>query len=159
MVTAGPKGKVTAAPGSVEAVEGQQGSCRRVHRRVHHRTGGTGSETAEAAAVATRDDQWAVRRPTDCATKISNSLLTRPSRRRQRLPVQLWGQLQRPCRVLGAATDSWKSTTSVLVGDDTMWSCSLGRRSRRDRLDSPVGRGSGPCVGGLNTGSGPLLLD
>ena len=30
-----------------------------------------------------------------------------PSRRRQRLPVQLWGQLQRPCRVLGAATDSW----------------------------------------------------
>jgi hypothetical protein len=107
MVTAGPKGKVTAAPGSVEAAEGQQGSCRRVHRRVHHHTGGTGSETAEAAAVATRDDQWAVRRPTDCATKISNSLLTRPSRRRQRLPVQLWGQLQRPCRVLGAATDSW----------------------------------------------------
>jgi hypothetical protein len=33
-------------------------------------------------------------------------LLT-PSRRRQRLPVQLRGQLQRPCRVLGAATDSW----------------------------------------------------
>jgi hypothetical protein len=39
--------------------------------------------------------------------KISNYLLARPSRRRQRLPVQLWGQLQRPCRVLGAATDSW----------------------------------------------------
>src|SRR5215218_2510979 len=34
-------------------------------------------------------------------------LLARPSRRRQRLPVQLWGQLLRPCRVLGAATDSW----------------------------------------------------
>jgi hypothetical protein len=33
--------------------------------------------------------------------------LLAPSRRRQRLPVQLWGQLQRPCRVLGAATDSW----------------------------------------------------
>ena len=31
----------------------------------------------------------------------------RPSRRRQRLPVQLWGQLLRPCRVLGAATASW----------------------------------------------------
>jgi hypothetical protein len=107
MVTAGPKEKVTAAPGSVEAAEGRQGSRRRVHRGVHHHTGGTGPETAEAAAVATRDDQWAVRRPTDCATKISNSLLTRLSRRRQRLPVQLWGQLLRPCRVLGAATDSW----------------------------------------------------
>ena len=43
----------------------------------------------------------------DCVTKISNYLLARPRRRRQRLPVQLWGQLQRPCRVLGAATDSW----------------------------------------------------
>jgi hypothetical protein len=30
-----------------------------------------------------------------------------PSRRRQRLLVRLWGQLRRPCRVLGAATDSW----------------------------------------------------
>jgi hypothetical protein len=30
-----------------------------------------------------------------------------PSRRRQRLLVRLWGQLLRPCRVLGAATDSW----------------------------------------------------
>jgi hypothetical protein len=29
-----------------------------------------------------------------------------PGRKRQRLPVQLWGQLLRPCRVLGAATDS-----------------------------------------------------
>jgi hypothetical protein len=41
-----------------------------------------------------------------CVTKISN-YLPAPSRRRQRLPVQLWGQLQRPYRVLGAATDSW----------------------------------------------------
>jgi hypothetical protein len=107
MVKAGPKGKVTAAPGSVEAAEGRQGSCRRVYRRVPHHTGGTGSETAEAAAVATRDNQWAVRHPTDCVTKFSDSLLARPSRIRQRLPVQLWGQLLRPCRVLGAATDSW----------------------------------------------------
>ena len=45
--------------------------------------------------------------PRGCVTKISNYLLARPSRRRQRLPVQLWGQLQRPCRVLGAATDTW----------------------------------------------------
>jgi hypothetical protein len=36
---------------------------------------GTGPETAEAAAVATRDHQWAVRRLTDCVTKISDSLL------------------------------------------------------------------------------------
>ena len=38
---------------------------------------------------------------------LGDYLLARPSRRRQRLPVQLWGQLQRPYRVLGAATDSW----------------------------------------------------
>jgi hypothetical protein len=38
---------------------------------------------------------------------IRDYLLARPSRNRQRLPVQLWGQLLRPCRVLGAATDSW----------------------------------------------------
>jgi hypothetical protein len=44
MVKAGPKGKVTAAPGDVEAAEGRQGSGRRIHRRVHHHTGGTGSE-------------------------------------------------------------------------------------------------------------------
>jgi hypothetical protein len=43
----------------------------------------------------------------DCATKSPTTCLLAPSRRRQRLPVQLWGQLQRPCRVLGAATDSW----------------------------------------------------
>jgi hypothetical protein len=51
MVKAGLKGKVTAAPGSVEAAEGRQGSCRRVHRRVHHHTGGTGLETAELRAL------------------------------------------------------------------------------------------------------------
>jgi hypothetical protein len=38
MVKAEPKGKVTAAPGSGEAAEGRQGSCRRVHRRVRHQT-------------------------------------------------------------------------------------------------------------------------
>ena len=67
--------------------------------------------------------------------QISNYCLLAPSRRRQRLPVQLWGQLQRPCCVLGAATDSWSlqrrcsaTITRVVV--------SLGRRSHRDRLDS-----------------------
>jgi hypothetical protein len=71
----------------------------------------------------------------DCVTQISNYCLLAPSRRRQRLPVQLWGQLQRPCCVLGAATDSWSlqrrcsaTITRVVV--------SLGRRSHRDRLDS-----------------------
>jgi hypothetical protein len=38
---------------------------------------------------------------------FGTTCLLAPSRRRQRLPVQLWGQLQRPYRVLGAATDSW----------------------------------------------------
>jgi hypothetical protein len=44
----------------------------------------------------------------------------------------------------------------VLGGDDTMWSCSLGRRSHRDRLDSSVSRDEGPVS--VNTGSGPLLF-
>jgi hypothetical protein len=35
-VKAGPKVKVTAAPGFVEAAEGRQGSCRHVDRTVHH---------------------------------------------------------------------------------------------------------------------------
>jgi hypothetical protein len=41
------------------------------------------------------------------SSQIRDYLLLDPSRKRQRLPVQLWGQLLRPCRVLGAATDSW----------------------------------------------------
>jgi hypothetical protein len=48
-------------------------------------------------------------------TKISSYVFARPSRRRQRLPVQLWGQLQRPCRVLGAATDSWSLQRRLLT--------------------------------------------
>ena len=44
----------------------------------------------------------------------------------------------------------------MLGGDDTMWSCSLGRRSHRDRLDSSVSGDQRPRVGGVNTGSVPL---
>jgi hypothetical protein len=105
-VKAGPNGKVTAAPGSVEAAEGQQARVAAPIEGFITTPTDTGPETAEAAAAETRDDQWAVRHTTDCVTKISDSLLARPSRKRQRLPVQLWGQLLRPCRVLGAATDS-----------------------------------------------------
>jgi len=64
-VKAEPKGKVTAAPGSVEAAEGRHRSCRRVHRTVHYHTDGHRAGNGWAAAVATRDHQWGVRRPTD----------------------------------------------------------------------------------------------
>jgi hypothetical protein len=43
----------------------------------------------------------------------------------------------------------------VLGGDDTIWSCSLGRRSHRDRLDSSVSGDQRPRVSGANTGSRP----
>jgi hypothetical protein len=45
----------------------------------------------------------------------------------------------------------------VLGGDDTMWSCSLGRRSHRDRLDSSVSGDQRPRDSGVNTGSGRVL--
>jgi hypothetical protein len=66
------------------------------------------------------------------------------------------GSASAPLPCLGGRHRWLESTTSVLGGDDTMWSCSRGRRSHRDRLDSSVSGDQRPRVGGVNTGSGPL---
>jgi len=69
-VKAGPKGKVTAAPRFVEAAEGGKARvAASIEGSITTPTTGTGPETAEAAAVATRDHQWDIRRPTDYVTK------------------------------------------------------------------------------------------
>jgi transposase len=43
----------------------------------------------------------------DAGTVERRSQLAPGRKRQRRPPVQLWGQLLRPCRVLGAATDTW----------------------------------------------------
>jgi hypothetical protein len=60
------------------------------------------------AAVADRPDEEE-HPPTgvDDAGTVERRSQLAPGRKRQRLPVQLWGQLLRPRRILGAATDSW----------------------------------------------------
>ena len=79
----------------------------------------------------------------------------RPSRRRQRLPVQLWGQLLRPCRVLGAATDSSslqrRSSAAMTRGGRARLAARATEIVSTPRLVGIKGPGSV-----VNTGSGPL---
>ena len=84
-----------------------------------------------------------------------DSLLAHPSRRRQRLPVQLWGQLLRPCRVLGAATDSWSLQRRCSAA---MTRCGRARLAggAAEMVSTPRLIGIKGRVGGVNTGSGPL---
>ena len=80
-------------------------------------TAAGGADPFVSVAVATARTQLAAIRASELELVRYGAAWTRaenlqllaswPLRRRQRLPVQLWGQLQRPCRVLGAATDSW----------------------------------------------------
>jgi hypothetical protein len=84
-----------------------------------------------------------------------DSLLAHPSRRRQRLPVQLWGQLLRPCRVLGAATDSWSLQRRCSAA---MTRCGRARLAggAAQMVSTPRLVGIKGRAGGVNTGSGPL---
>ena len=80
---------------------------------------------------------------------IRDSCLLDPGRKRQRLPVQLWGQLQRPCRVLGAATDSWslqrRCSAAMARCGRARLAAGAPRSSRRLALAGSIG-----CEDGLN---------